>query len=383
MAYSYFILVVLVACVASTPSVILPCQSIQASSFSSSDLTDMRLQSLGLSPSHFCGTDLFKGPRAGLTVAISGLTSPPTGLSALSLLRTPLEVPTTDATSELALILHGTDEKLRHATAADILAQTYDGASLTVSVSLDHEMAELMAVDSSIIEVQPTGNNFVFAWDNTLQAFDELSGSNNKLELNGDIKQLISWLNIEGAQIVLSGDFVQFDGIELDLRNKAESRFFAELSVTAELVQQVSSNLGDLVDDSAADSYSFVFMGLEEIRRRYGVSSAKFRSSMKLVDMTVSRLQTTLEQMYGSIDAQIILLDDSQTLLPRAVHRFQQLDTNTTTNYTYQQVSTYQISLWTGVMLFLAILLTFLMTHCMEINKDSILYRSTQSINFS
>jgi len=380
---SLFLFVTLFSFVLSSPSLVVVGREDLGASVTSADVADLRLQALGLAPSRFSGANLFSGPRVGLTVAISGFVQPTGELQALKQAGlTTIDVPAADATSELAYILHGTAEGFRRATTPDVVSQTYNGNSLTVAMSFDHELAELLAVDASLVNAE--SNNYAFAWNTKTQSFENLFGNQN-VQLSSELAKEADWLQSTGAKLSSDGKSLSFGSEKFELTSQADKHFVVELLTAVQLTRMTTDTFASLVSDSSADSFSFALTGLEQIRRQYGSKSARYEAAAQLLDRTLVLMSKTLEQAYGSqVDTQFILLDDSMTVLPRFARSLQLMDSsNTTTNYTFQQVASYQLCLWTSVLLFVAILLTFLMTHCMEINKDSILYRSTQSINFS
>lgn len=241
------------------------------------------------------------------------------------------------------------------ATLADVLAQTFDSRSLTVTASSSDSLNRLFQRHPSIDQT----NNYVMGMENG--GFSPQSSSAFSQRLSMTSEQVTAATG-EGA-----------------------SELAAELAYAEHLATSLQGNA--LVLDDAPDSFTFVLSGLSAVADRSGADSAEYAAALRMVDVSVPRIIEQFNRLYSErAIAEVVLMGvqdqsvGSMSLLrtDAVSRRLLQLDnvTNGTCEYcpTDQQVINYHISLWTSIGLTFAAIFAAYSIGGMNFKKDTLLY---------
>lgn len=186
----------------------------------------------------------------------------------------------------------------RSANFVDVLSQSFEGKSLTLSVSGDFQSASAFTVHKDLQAMMEDWNNQAFYWNTDSNRFDSLFGSN-----------LGSSLQLSRSQIMSRA--TSRSNIELfDLKSQADFLFFAELEMVQSVVASLSSDaaLSALAADTTPDAFTFVFSSIKGIVVKYGASSAQATAAASLVNELIAQAVQNMNAMYNDKLATEILV---------------------------------------------------------------------------
>lgn len=206
------------------------------------------------------------------------------------------------------------------ANMADILAQEWSGASLTVSASSSGSMATAFAVNNQFV-----GTN-AFALSVDSGAFESIyTQSARPLSLSAKALQTIFQdsafstflgatkisINNNKITIIVRSNTATFDTNEVDYKLLAELGFVYNLLNALES----DSKLSTLVADAVPDFYSIIFSGLKVLKEQYGEQSDVFIVALSLVDNAIQQAVAKFDKLYGGRVVSAVACLDTQTVI--------------------------------------------------------------------
>eukprot|EP01102_Stenamoeba_stenopodia_P003486 TRINITY_DN1353_c0_g1_i1.p1 TRINITY_DN1353_c0_g1~~TRINITY_DN1353_c0_g1_i1.p1 ORF type:complete len:526 (+),score=124.88 TRINITY_DN1353_c0_g1_i1:191-1768(+) len=199
---------------------------------------------------------------------------------------------------------------------ADIISQTFEGVSLTVSISGDFQMASALAAHKSTLHSKPSWNNFAYFWDSRTQSVESLS-------VAGRLGQFSRNTVVDGLRHLEENGFTfTQQGEEVVIRSSSGSavftlseiedlRFLVELGMISSLPQHLQSAVvSHLVADEIPDFFAVSISTLQAIKNKYPVE--KYNAAVQLADAVISKIVSQLESAYkSSFVAEVVFLGSS------------------------------------------------------------------------
>lgn len=196
---------------------------------------------------------------------------------------------------------------------ADIISQTFNGVSLTVSVSGDFQMASALAAHRSTFHTKPSWNNYAYFWDSRTQNVESiaLAGRLCHSSVNTVVESLRN-LEENGITLTQQGDEITVrtstGSAVFTLSEIEDLRFFVEMGMISSLPEHLqSATVSHLVTDEIPDFFAVSISTLQAIKNKYSVE--KYNVAAKLADALISKLVTQLETIYEkSLVAEFVFL---------------------------------------------------------------------------
>lgn len=190
----------------------------------------------------------------------------------------------------------------KSANFADMLLQSFEGKSLTLSVSGNFQSAAAFSVHQDLQALLENSNDQAFYWNFDSNRFDSVFGSS-----------IGSALQLSRADIL--SKVASRSNVELfDLKSQTDFLFFAELEMIQSTVASLGSDadLSVLVGDSTPDALTFVFSSMKGIVAKYGASSSQATAAASLVSELISQIVDSLNTLYNNkLATEIIVLAPS------------------------------------------------------------------------
>ncbi|KAM4701246.1 renin receptor [Discoglossus pictus] len=169
-------------------------------------------------------------------------------------------------------------------------------------------------------------------------------------------------------------------------RNDETDRlFFSELQVLQDIPALLSRHK-HLAKDNAPDIYSLELTGLEEIKKRYGEDSAKYKDATKILSDSLQKFADDMYSIYGgNAIVEVVSVDTFETPLVRKSRAILQSPAisnpgspyNLAYKYNFDYAVVFNIILWIMVGLALAVIVISYNLWNMDPGYDSIIYRMT------
>jgi len=224
--------------------------------------------------------------------------------------------------------------------------------------------------------------------------YDEISTATNSAITRAGYKVTPS-LSQDGAcpTLTLSNDA---GDVDFDMNNQADRAFFEEL----ELLAQLPVHLAELAVSTGSPALAIVgITSVEGIFREHGFVSAKTTVVSQVIDSSAARF---LEEVFALLPQKVVgqivqtpagtdttlgylpWAQDHRALAGNSTNGTVPDSGNSTGNgtaisYTIEQISEYQICLWTAVGLIASVFAAIMMTAFMTIEPDNILYAKFQA----
>jgi len=235
-------------------------------------------------------------------------------------------------------------EGLRHVPSmADHVTRTFDGRSLTVSISLDFPMAAALGVHQYIATANDDWNHFGFFWDEENQRFSSFYDYDNNAAISEfpsipttamntlrkslylTREQIIGNLQRRSFPLVSASDSIRFqedhltifsvlENYTFDTNNQEEFLFFAELEFVFSFLDALETRieLSSLVIDAIPDMFSFAFSSIRKLRAVYGDHSSCLRAALHIMENSIVQITDRLARLYGNkLVGEAIFLGDS------------------------------------------------------------------------
>ncbi|XP_064394297.1 uncharacterized protein LOC135341623 [Halichondria panicea] len=236
----------------------------EVSPFPATDLSDIMLKTMGILKDgiNWAGVvmgNLFSRPSATALFVIDGLSSK-TSIESLSEMSFDVDQNgLTGCTCEDMKRMFEGDNVATH------LSGLFDHSSQTHSVSANTHAAEAAAAQDS------------FTTESQLE----------------DLVQAV-----QQSHISLADYGLEEAAAKLDISNKVDAHFIAELVLVRQAVQQLEE-LKSYVRDGAPDVYVFTISTLRNVESRYGAGSSKAKLAAKLVKDTIFKASQQLVSLYN------------------------------------------------------------------------------------
>lgn len=208
------------------------------------------------------------------------------------------------------------------ATAADLLAQTFQGQSLIVSASSDAQQSLAYCSNFELLKAHAEWNTFCLALNpSTLDyqcvepthSYSKLVAEKNLVlsketlmqALNSDDSTVLSSLSSsQSISARVNGQVVSVDSpvgsASFDLSDPEDYKFFSELQYAYSMPAVVGQDpvLQALVMDDVPDYYALSFASLSTLGAKYGTTSAKFATAATLVDACLPSIMGRFQALY-------------------------------------------------------------------------------------
>jgi len=295
----------------------------------------------------------------------------------------------------------GKENEPFEASMSDVLLQTSRGKSLLLSFCADQAITSalsprqslLQAVDNhNVLSISWNGEGFASVIPSQLSSEVPITKDGLKKLMPGYFNKLFSSspvkITYNENQGILSVS-VPNHGIEhFDLGRMDDFLLVSEIAYSYHLVQilRTSRAFNTLVNDSSLDLLSFGFSSLQNVVKT-GVYSSRTLAAVYLIDAALYQISNELNELYDSrVSTEVISLGSSLSGLdlPYAgkyvLVTSQDMSDPATDDsgyYTEEDVGIYQICVWGGLVLILAMLGAVYTLVCMQVHRDPLIYRQT------
>jgi len=201
------------------------------------------------------------------------------------------------------------------ASFVDIVSQSFQGRSLTISASSFFPVASALGVHQYIQNEHSTWNNFAFYWNRQAKQFQNVYHENIIPELEFTIDNILASLSSSPYKIGSSPARYDVENeiytvhlpkedidVELNLHSREDFALFGELHFVSQLIKMLEtsgSELNQLVNDQYPDLFNFGFTSVKMIQRRYGSESMELKAAVLLIDDLLSTVVEKLNILYG------------------------------------------------------------------------------------
>lgn len=211
------------------------------------------------------------------------------------------------------------------ANVADLVAQTFNGESLILSVSSDAALAHTFAVHPSLTKENPEWlSNVCFSYDSASNAWTTGASPSTHFIAQEVVQKfdVASLDSLSVDNVVVKSDAanqkvdVTFPIVELgvhttqtasfNLADKVDASLFAELSFfssIAALLEQKSA-----AKASSPDLINFSFASVASVTQKYGQRSAARAAALNLIDAHVPRIIASINKAYNSNVIEMVML---------------------------------------------------------------------------
>jgi hypothetical protein len=203
---------------------------------------------------------------------------------------------------------------------ADIVSQSFDGRSLTVSACSKPALAAAHAVHPRLRAAHPTWHNIAFSMKGH-QFASLYPSAQTHLELS--FSDIVHVLRSEGLPKLVASAQMKYNkdntltvtvgdaSATFHLDVEESMALFAELAFADHLLYQLrhAPALSALVADNAPDAFALTFASLKGLRNKFGAASAEVKVAMRLLDQAVPALVDRFAALYNDrLVAEIVVL---------------------------------------------------------------------------
>jgi len=174
----------------------------------------------------------------------------------------------------------------------------------------------------------------------------------------------------------------------LNISEPADVQFLAELSEISFLVDTLASvaTLKPLIDDATPDAFLFRFRSLKGVMDAHGDDSLQCQEARSVLKKFIESLIDAVEAAYGGEVAVELVTLPSQTGSDAAHSRRRRAleadpDPNIAAPYAWSYAATFNMSIWTGVILVVVVYLVAYGMWNMDPGRDGYVYRMTMPKN--
>jgi len=204
----------------------------------------------------------------------------------------------------------------------DYVSQTFQGRSLTLSMSSDFQMASALGTHQYLSSENPFWNNFGFFYNTKNGTFESIYSTNlypsltNSGKVLGNLSSLLlgdDSITVDGLNIVVHLQTRNLEAFFDGNSNEVVSFFGEMLFLRNMLLQlQTDTSLKSLVQDEYPDLFSTTFQGLQGIQTRYGKNSAQFSVALFILDQLLVDTVKGFSTIYdGRVSSEVIFLAPS------------------------------------------------------------------------
>ncbi|XP_071993926.1 renin receptor [Engystomops pustulosus] len=169
-------------------------------------------------------------------------------------------------------------------------------------------------------------------------------------------------------------------------KNDEIDRLFLSEMQSLQDIPSLLSRHKHLAKDNVPDIYALEFTGLEEIKKRYGEDSVKFKDATRILSECLQKFADEMYSMYGgNAIVEVVAVETFETPLTRKSRSI--LETQTATapanpynlayDYNFDYAVVFNIILWIMIGLALAVIAISYNLWNMDPGYDSIIYRMT------
>ncbi|NP_001080880.1 ATPase, H+ transporting, lysosomal accessory protein 2 S homeolog precursor [Xenopus laevis] len=167
--------------------------------------------------------------------------------------------------------------------------------------------------------------------------------------------------------------------------DETDRLFLSELQVLQDIITLLSGHK-HLAKDNVPDIYSLELTGLEEIKKRYGEESAKFKDAVKILSDFLQKFADDMYSIYGgnaivevvAVESfEIPLVRRSRSILASEAISNPGSPYNLAYQYNFDYAVIFNIILWIMIGLALAVIAISYSLWNMDPGYDSIIYRMT------
>eukprot|EP01098_Paradermamoeba_levis_P004550 TRINITY_DN194_c0_g1_i2.p1 TRINITY_DN194_c0_g1~~TRINITY_DN194_c0_g1_i2.p1 ORF type:complete len:498 (-),score=186.81 TRINITY_DN194_c0_g1_i2:283-1662(-) len=278
---------------------------------------------------------------------------------------------------------------------ADVLLETQSGKSLIFTAAADKQTVGSLSPHSSLLTQVPPSNTFSYSWNGNQFAplnSDATRFSFTKENLvarfqNANLIPLSDGGKLEYKEGVFVVTLPSGLTVDFDTSDENTFKFFAEVFYFGHVLHQLEGPAySSLISDNVVDFYSFGFSSFKAFSQS-GLSSNKNLAAVFLLDAVISQLYNKIQHLYGGrAVSEVVSLGSTYSTYEMPISAkfaMQSNGTNSSNNtggggdVTVEDVAVYQTCLWTGIILFLAVLSAIYSLVCMPIYADPIIYRPT------
>jgi len=252
---------------------------------------------------------------------------------------------------------------------ADILATTFEGQSLTVSMGGNAEQARAFCLHPTL----QSENSECFDAYTKKQA---LPFSQTDLE-NVEDSKLSSLLTNRGIGTFSNGIFLKDGTAQLDMSAKVAAAFVTEMEAALWLMDAIEhGSLQILARDNVPDFYAVSFSSLKDLETTYGLGSLQVRFAKTVLDAVVQQMMSSLDAVYPQRSVVEVALLGS---LPWSSKQGRRLLQNkavgpNTLRTNGAEIDRFHIVLWLSIIVVLGLMMAVHALAFMPFKKDTMLY---------
>eukprot|EP01103_Thecamoeba_quadrilineata_P019200 TRINITY_DN7672_c0_g1_i1.p1 TRINITY_DN7672_c0_g1~~TRINITY_DN7672_c0_g1_i1.p1 ORF type:complete len:505 (+),score=99.42 TRINITY_DN7672_c0_g1_i1:92-1606(+) len=189
---------------------------------------------------------------------------------------------------------------------ADLLSQSYDGRSLTLSVSLDARAAHAFAAHKQTLSARRYWNNARVTYDQTSKTAGDRTNGLLSTEFDLSRESLVEALkSVPFVQVVEDKVIVTLpnqQSVEFSLNAKEDAELLMELGLSQGFVEKLkmSPTLEALTTDEFPDSYAVIFKSLESVQDSYSPDSDQVRVARALIQAQAANIAEQLNNLYSN-----------------------------------------------------------------------------------
>ncbi|XP_069617703.1 renin receptor [Ranitomeya imitator] len=169
-------------------------------------------------------------------------------------------------------------------------------------------------------------------------------------------------------------------------KNDEIDRLFLSEMQSLQDIPNLLSRHKHLAKDNVPDIYALEFTGLEEIKKRYGEDSVKFKDATRILSECLQKFADDMYSIYGgNAIVEVVAVETFETPLTRKSRSILQTATDSTStnpynlayDYNFDYAVIFNIILWIMIGLALAVIAISYNLWNMDPGYDSIIYRMT------
>ncbi|XP_077150876.1 renin receptor [Ranitomeya variabilis] len=169
-------------------------------------------------------------------------------------------------------------------------------------------------------------------------------------------------------------------------KNDEIDRLFLSEMQSLQDIPNLLSRHKHLAKDNVPDIYALEFTGLEEIKKRYGEDSVKFKDAIRILSECLQKFADDMYSIYGgNAIVEVVAVETFETPLTRKSRSILQTATDSTStnpynlayDYNFDYAVIFNIILWIMIGLALAVIAISYNLWNMDPGYDSIIYRMT------
>jgi len=142
--------------------------------------------------------------------------------------------------------------------------------------------------------------------------------------------------------------------------------------------------LRNILTLTPTDKNVFLSIGISSIKGlaiKYGSNAQKVKTALQILDKELSSFYYTLNSQFPDLTTELVALSSSvseHTMKTQSSQLKMTLDDSTQgTTYTFDEVSSFQTSIWTAFWLIIAMIVTIVFMFAMEGAENTIIYKTT------